>query len=52
MVVVTHEMGFAKQIADHVVFMDGGVIVEEGTPSDVFDNPQNERTKEFLKAVL
>lgn len=52
MVVVTHEMGFAKQIADHVVFMDEGVIVEEGTPTEVFDNPKNERTKEFLKAVL
>jgi polar amino acid transport system ATP-binding protein len=48
MMVVTHEMGFARDVATRVVFMDGGVIVEEGTPSDVFDNPQNERTKDFL----
>ncbi len=48
MMVVTHEMGFARDVATRVVFMDGGVIVEEGTPSEVFDNPQNERTKDFL----
>ena len=52
MVVVTHEMGFAKQIADRVIFMDDGVIAEEGTPEDVFGNPQNPRTKEFLEAIL
>lgn len=48
MIVVTHEMGFARDVADHVVFMDGGVIVEQGTPEEVFDNPQSERTKDFL----
>ncbi len=48
MMVVTHEMGFARDVATRVVFMDGGVIVEEGTPSEVFDNPQHERTKDFL----
>jgi polar amino acid transport system ATP-binding protein len=48
MLVVTHEMGFARDVATRVVFMDEGVIVEEGTPSEVFDNPQNERTQDFL----
>ena len=48
MIVVTHEMGFARDVADRVVFMDGGVIVEEGTPAEVFDHPKSERTKEFL----
>ena len=48
MLVVTHEMGFARDVADRVVFMDGGVIVEEGTPSEVFDHPKSERTKAFL----
>jgi polar amino acid transport system ATP-binding protein len=48
MMVVTHEMGFARDVADRVVFMDDGVVVEEGTPAQVFDNPQNERTKDFL----
>lgn len=48
MMVVTHEMGFAREAADRVVFMDGGVIVEQGTPEEVFDNPQHERTKDFL----
>jgi polar amino acid transport system ATP-binding protein len=52
MVVVTHEMGFARQIADRVVFMDGGVIAEQGTPEEIFNNPQNPRTKEFLEAIL
>ncbi|HCO27957.1 MAG TPA: peptide ABC transporter ATP-binding protein, partial [Lachnospiraceae bacterium] len=52
MVVVTHEMGFAREVADRVVFMDGGVIVEEGYPRDVFGNPVNERTKAFLSKVL
>ncbi len=48
MIVVTHEMGFARDVADRVVFMDGGVIVEQGTPAEVFDNPQSDRTKDFL----
>ena len=51
MVVVTHEMGFAREVADRVIFMDGGVIVEENTPSEIFDNPQHERTKSFLAMV-
>jgi polar amino acid transport system ATP-binding protein len=51
-VIVTHEMGFAKEISDRVLFMDGGVIAEEGTPSEIFDNPKNDRTKEFLSKVL
>lgn len=48
MIVVTHEMGFARDVADRVIFMDGGVVVEQGTPEEVFDHPQNERTKAFL----
>ncbi len=48
MIVVTHEMGFARDVADRVIFMDGGVIVEQGTPEDVFDHPKSERTKDFL----
>lgn len=52
MVVVTHEMGFAMEVADRVLFMDGGIIMEEGTPEEVFRNPQNPRTKEFLNKVL
>jgi len=52
MIVVTHEMGFAKEVADRVIFMDGGVIVEEGKPEDLFNNPQNERTRNFLGQVL
>lgn len=52
MIVVTHEMGFARKVADRIIFMDNGVIAEEGTPKQIFTNPQNERTKEFLKAVL
>ena len=52
MVVVTHEMGFAKDVADRVIFMDEGVIMEEGTPEQIFQNPQNERTKAFLNCVL
>ena len=52
MVIVTHEMGFAKKVADQVWFMDGGVIAEHGTPAEIFDNPQNERTQEFLSKVL
>lgn len=52
MVVVTHEMGFAKEVADRVIFMDGGVIVEEGSPEQVFEHPKNERTINFLGKVL
>ncbi len=52
MVVVTHEMGFAREVADRVIFMDGGVIVEEGKPEDVLVHPKEERTKAFLKRVL
>ncbi len=48
MIVVTHEMGFARDVADRVIFMDDGYIVEEGTPEEVFDHPQNDRTKDFL----
>ena len=49
MVVVTHEMSFARDISDQVIFMDGGVIVEQGSPEEVFGNPQNPRTKQFLR---
>ena len=52
MIVVTHEMGFAKEVADKVVFIDGGVIVEAGTPKDIFENPQNDRLKGFLASML
>lgn len=52
MVVVTHEMGFAREVGDRVVFMDDGFIVEEGSPEDIFDNPQNPRTQSFLSKVL
>ena len=52
MIVVTHEMGFAREVADSVVFMDGGVVVESGPPRDVLVNPQHERTKSFLSKVL
>ena len=52
MLVVTHEMGFAKEVADRVVFMDKGVIAEEGSPEQIFNNPKEERTKEFLSRVL
>lgn len=52
MVVVTHEMGFAREVADRVVFMDGGVIAEEGKPEEIFTNPQNPRTQQFLQCVL
>ncbi len=51
-IVVTHEMGFAKEAADNVIFMDGGVIVEEGDPDEIFDHPQHARTKAFLRAIL
>ncbi|MDD7676181.1 MAG: amino acid ABC transporter ATP-binding protein [Eubacteriales bacterium] len=52
MVIVTHEMGFAREVSDRIIFMSDGVITEEGTPAQLFDNPQNERTKSFLRAVL
>ena len=52
MVVVTHEMGFARQVADRVIFMDGGYIVEEGTPDHFFTAPEHERTKAFLSKIL
>jgi len=52
MVVVTHEMGFARQVADRVIFMDGGRIVETGTPAQIFDSPKEQRTRNFLSAVL
>ena len=52
MVIVTHEMGFAREVADRVLFMDGGYIIEEGTPAQVFGSPQNPRTKDFLNKVL
>jgi ABC-type polar amino acid transport system ATPase subunit len=52
MCVVTHEMGFAREVADRVIFMADGAIVEEGTPSEIFDNPKEERTKSFLEKVL
>lgn len=52
MLIVTHEMGFAKEVSDRVVFMDKGVIAEEGTPEQIFNNPTQERTREFLKRTL
>ena len=52
MVVVTHEMGFAREVGDRVLFMDEGIIMEQGTPAEVFGNPQNPRTQDFLKKVL
>ena len=52
MIVVTHEMGFAREVSDRVIFMDGGYIVEEGTPEELLLNPKNQRTKEFLSRVL
>ena len=50
--IVTHEMGFAREVADRIIFIDEGIICEEGSPEEVFDNPQNERTKQFLSKVL
>jgi len=52
MICVTHEMGFAKQVADRIIFMDEGEIVEENTPEEFFNNPQNNRTKTFLNQIL
>jgi L-cystine transport system ATP-binding protein len=51
MLIVTHEMGFAKEIANHVLFMDGGNVVEEGSPDDIFNNPKEERTRQFLQRL-
>ena len=52
MIVVTHEMGFAREVGDRIIFMDGGKIVEQGTPEEIFDNPKNARTQDFLSKVL
>ena len=52
MVIATHEMGFAKEVANRVLFTDGGKILEDGTPQQIFENPQNERTKDFLNKIL
>lgn len=52
MAVVTHEMGFAREVGDRVLFMDGGVVLEEGTPKEIFENPKNPRTQDFLRKVL
>ena len=52
MLIASHEMGFAREVAHRVCFMDGGVIVEEGTPQQIFDAPQRKRTREFLSKVL
>ena len=52
MAIVTHEMGFAYEVVDRVIFMDGGVIVEEGKPQEIFDNTKEDRTKDFLSKVL
>jgi len=52
MLVVSHEMGFTRQVSDRVVFMDEGVIVEQGPPEQIFENPREERTKKFLKQII
>ena len=52
MLCVTHEMGFAREVADRVLFMADGIIAEEGTPEQIFNNPQNPRTQNFLKSIL
>lgn len=52
MVIVTHEMGFAREVADRVIFIDSGVVLESNTPDEIFNNPQNERTKSFLSKIL
>ena len=52
MLCVTHEMGFAREVADKVVFMADGIILEEGKPEEIFSNPQNDRTKQFLQSIL
>ena len=50
MIIVTHEMNFAKEVSDHILFMDNGIILEQGTPAQIFDNPKEERTKQFLRS--
>ena len=52
MVVVTHEMSFAKEVSNHVIFMDGGIIIEENSPEELFNNPKTDRTKAFLSRYL
>ena len=52
MIVVTHEMGFAREVADHIVFIDGGVVVEAGSPDQVIDNPKSDRLRGFIDSVL
>lgn len=52
MLVVTHEMGFAREVADRIIYMDAGKIIEKGTPEEIFDHPQNERTQEFLSRII
>ena len=52
MIIVTHEMGFAREVADRVIFMDEGYLIEEGSPENIFDNPKEERVREFLEKVL
>ena len=52
MVVVTHEMGFAREVGDRVLFMDHGQLVEEGTPDEIFNHPKEERTQKFLSAII
>ena len=52
MIIVTHEMSFANEVADRVIFMDDGNIVEEGTPQDIFTNPRHERTRKFLNQII
>ena len=52
MVVVTHEMGFAREVGDRLLFMDEGRVLEEGTPKEIFENPKNPRTQDFLRKVL
>jgi putative lysine transport system ATP-binding protein len=52
MVIVTHEMAFAREVSDRVIFMDNGVIAEEGTPEEIFENPKEERTKAFLSRFI
>ena len=52
MIVVTHEMGFAREVADRVIFMCDGILAEEGTPAEIFSNPKNLRTQQFLQSIL
>jgi polar amino acid transport system ATP-binding protein len=52
MICVTHEMGFAREVADRVIFMDDGLLIEQNTPEEFFKNPKNDRTKDFLSKIL